>query len=28
VRPELIQPIACEGLPDDIDTVEDLTRWS
>lgn len=28
VRPELIQPVACEGFPDDIDTVEDLRRWS
>ncbi|MDG2112069.1 MAG: nucleotidyltransferase family protein, partial [Actinomycetota bacterium] len=28
VRPELIEPVACEGFPDDIDTVEDLRRWS
>lgn len=27
-RPELIQPVACDGFPDDIDTVEDLQRWS
>ena len=27
-RPELVHPIACEGLADDIDTVEDLRRWS
>lgn len=26
--PEIVVPIACEGLPDDIDTVEDLRRWS
>ena len=27
-RPELVRAIACEGNPDDIDTVEDLARWS
>ena len=26
--PEIVVPVACEGLPDDIDTVEDLRRWS
>ena len=26
--PEIVVPVACEGLPDDIDTVEDLNRWS
>lgn len=26
--PELIEPIACDGSPHDIDTVEDLERWS
>ena len=26
--PEIVVPVACEGLPDDIDTVEDLSRWS
>ncbi len=28
VRPECVRPVACEGFPDDIDTVEDLRRWS
>ena len=28
VQPELVHPIACTGSPDDIDTVEDLRRWS
>ncbi|MFQ5557126.1 MAG: NTP transferase domain-containing protein [Acidimicrobiales bacterium] len=27
-RPELLRAVACEGDPDDIDTVEDLARWS
>ena len=27
-RPELVERVACEGSPDDIDTVEDLGRWS
>lgn len=26
--PEIVVPVACEGQPDDIDTVEDLRRWS
>ena len=26
--PESVVPVACEGHPDDIDTVEDLRRWS
>lgn len=26
--PEIVVPVACEGVPDDIDTVEDLRRWS
>ena len=28
VQPELVHPIACTGSHDDIDTVEDLRRWS
>lgn len=27
-RPELVQAIPCDGQSDDIDTVEDLDRWS
>ncbi len=26
--PEIVTPIACEGRPDDVDTMEDLRRWS
>ncbi len=26
--PEIVAPVACDGTPDDIDTVEDLNRWS
>ncbi|WP_419842833.1 nucleotidyltransferase family protein [Candidatus Poriferisodalis sp.] len=26
--PEIVLPLACQGLPDDIDTMEDLRRWS
>ncbi len=26
--PEIVVPVACQGSPDDIDTVEDLRRWS
>ena len=27
-RPELVQAVPCDGQDDDIDTVEDLDRWS
>ncbi|MFL6206444.1 MAG: NTP transferase domain-containing protein, partial [Acidimicrobiales bacterium] len=27
-RPELVQAIPCDGRDDDIDTLEDLDRWS
>ena len=27
-RPELVQAVPCDGRNDDIDTLEDLDRWS
>jgi CTP:molybdopterin cytidylyltransferase MocA len=27
-RPELVQAVPCDGRTDDIDTLEDLDRWS
>ena len=27
-RPELVQAVPCDGRRDDIDTLEDLDRWS
>lgn len=27
-RPELVRPVPCEGDPDDVDTLHDLSKWS